>query len=173
MTTDWVKGPAGAKTVLIEYSDFQCPACGSYHPILRKLLAEFGDRMRFAYRHFPLKQHPNAEPAARAAEAAGRQGKFWEMHDLLFEGQSTWSDLADAEGIFDGYARRLGLDLARFHADLNSAELRKTIEEDRRSGSRLNLPGTPSFFLNGTLILNPEGYDEFRKILQQSVRQDP
>lgn len=166
---DWVKGQDGSKLVLVEYSDFQCPACGAYYPILKRLHQEFGDRIRFAYRHFPLKQHPHAELAARAAEAAGRQGKFWEMHDLIFEGQATWTDQSHPEETFIRYARRLGLDIERFRADLDSGEVQKAIEKSQESGNRAGIEGTPTFFLNGVMIQNPRGYDEFRTLLQRTI----
>lgn len=169
--TDWVKGAENAKVVLIEYSDFQCPSCAQYHPVLQKLLAEFGDRMQFAYRHFPLRQHSHADEAARAAEAAGKQGKFWEMHDLIFDGQAAWSNLADVQETFVGYARQLGLDLDRFNADMESAEVRKRVEMDRQSGTRQSLEGTPTFFLDGVAIQNPQGYDEFRNIIERAIHQ--
>ena len=171
--TDWVKGSNGARVSLLEYSDFECPTCGHYYPVLQKLAAEFGDRVKFAYRHFPLDQHEHAVPAARAAEAAGRQGRFWEMHDLIFQGRESWSKQTNAEETFIGYAKQLGLDLERFRADLNSAEVRKEVEEDRRSGQQAGIQGTPTFFLNGWPIENPQGYDEFRNVLQQAVQSAP
>jgi protein-disulfide isomerase len=167
---DWLKGNTEAKVSLLEYSDFECPSCGNYYPVLKRLFGEFGDRVKFIYRHFPLPQHKHADPAARAAEAAGRQGRFWEMHDRIFEGRETWSKQADAEETFVGYAGQLGLDPERFRADLKSADVRKAVEEDRRSGERAGLQGTPTFFLNGWPIETPRGYDEFREVLQEAVR---
>lgn len=166
---DWVKGDRASHAVLLEYSDFQCPACGSYYLILRQLYQEFGDRMQFAYRHFPLQQHPHAEPAARAAEAAGRQGKFWEMHNLIFEDQKEWTNEGHPEDTFIGYARQLGLDLSRFRADLESQEVQKAVEDDLFSGIQAGVNGTPTFFLNGVLIHNPQSYNEFRNLLQQAI----
>jgi protein-disulfide isomerase len=167
---DWVKGNSEAKVSLLEYSDFECPGCGSYYPILKRLFDEFGDRVKFLYRHFPLPQHAQADLAARAAEAAGRQGRFWEMHDRIFENRATWSKQADAEETFIGYAGELGLDPQRFRTDLNTADVRNAVEEDRKSGKRAGVQGTPTFFLNGWPIETPRGYDEFREILQQAVR---
>lgn len=167
---DWAKGNIEAKVSLLEYSDFECPSCGQYYPVLKRLFGEFGDRVKFAYRHFPLPQHKHAKLAARAAEAAGQQGRFWEMHDLIFEGHENWSKQTNAEETFIGYARQLGLDPVRFRADLNSAEVRKAVEEDRLSGQRAGIHGTPTFFLNGWPIESPHGYDEFRKVFQQAVQ---
>jgi len=170
---DWVKGNNETKVSLLEYSDFECPSCGHYYPVLKRLFGEFGDRVKFAYRHFPLDQHAHAEPAARAAEAAGRQGRFWDMHDRIFDDRETWSKQTNAEETFIGYAKQLGLDPARFRADLNSAEVRMSVEEDRRSGQQAGIQGTPTFFLNGWPIENPQGYDAFRKVLQQAVQSAP
>src|SRR3990167_4887756 len=105
-----VKGDKEALATLIEYSDFQCPACGSYYPILKKVSEELGAKVKFAYRHFPLPQHKNAKLAATVDEAAGKQGKFWEMHDLIFQNQSDWSEDKNAPIIFAQYAQELGLD---------------------------------------------------------------
>jgi protein-disulfide isomerase len=167
---DWVKGRSSSGTVLIEYSDFQCPACAAYHPLLHQLVEELGDRIQFVYRHFPLQRHLNAELAARAAEAAGRQGRFWEMHDLIFEGQIQWADQRNPEETFVGYAKKLGLDIEKFRADLNSREVKDAVEEDRLSGDRAGVNGTPTFFLNGVKINNPQSYDAFKEILLQSVQ---
>jgi protein-disulfide isomerase len=167
---DQVKGQAGSKVVLVEYSDFQCPACGAYYPILKRLYQEFGDRMRFVYRHFPLKQHLHAVLAARAAEAAGRQGKFWEMHDLIFEGQSTWTAQNDPEETFIGYARKLRLDIKQFRADLDSREVQNAIEKNEESGNQAGIEGTPTFFLNGVMIQNPRSYDEFKNLIQRTIQ---
>src|SRR3989338_2093696 len=105
---DWVKGNKEAKVTLIEYSDFQCPACGAYYPVVKQLNEEVGDKIVIAYRNFPLRQvHQNAQIAAQAAEAAGKQGKFWEIHDMLFENQKEWSSYVNAKEIFIKYAQSL------------------------------------------------------------------
>ena len=100
-----IKGEKEAAATLIEYSDFQCPACGSYYPIVKKVTEDLSAKVRFAYRHFPLPQHKNAKLAATVAEAAGRQGKFWEMHDLIFQNQSDWSEEKNAAVLFARYAQ--------------------------------------------------------------------
>lgn len=169
-SADWIKGDASAKVVLVEYSDFQCPACGQYFPVLKKLQDDFAGKIAFAYRHFPLKQaHIYAELAARAAEAAGRQGKFWEMHDMIFVNQSTWSAAPDARGLFVQYAGALGLDLARFTADLNDPENIKKVEGQFRSGLRSGVNGTPTFFINGKKIESPRSYDAFKSAIAAAL----
>lgn len=167
---DWKRGNENAKAVLVEYSDFQCPACGSYYTVLKALHEEFGDSMLFVYRHFPLRQiHANAENAARATEAAGKQGKFWEMHDVIFERQKEWSDDRDAQGTFVSYAGALGLDTARFVNDFNSQEVKEKIQRDYESGFRAGVAGTPTFFLNGQKIQNPRSYDEFKNVINEAL----
>ena len=170
--TDWIKGATSSAVVLIEYSDFQCPACQAYFPALKQLAEEFGDQITFVYRHFPLRQiHFNAEAAARAAEAAGRQGKFWEMHDKLFENQTAWANDSDAFSLFSAYAESLGLDPAKFEADFNSQEVADKVENDYRSGIQAGVNSTPTFFINGSRISNPRSIDQFRSILERELAQ--
>lgn len=166
-----VKGNKEAKVSLIEYSDFQCPACGSYYPILKKVAEDMGEQVQFAYRHFPLPQHKNAKLAATVAEAAGKQGKFWEMHNLIFQNQSDWSEEKNAAIIFARYAQDLNLDLARFRADIASDEIKAKIENDYKSGVKVGVNSTPSFFLNGKKITNPRNYDEFKNAILQTLGQ--
>ncbi|MEK7642272.1 MAG: DsbA family protein [Patescibacteria group bacterium] len=167
---DNVKGNKDAKVVLMEYSDFQCPACKSYYPIIRQLVTEFGGEIAFVYRHFPLTSiHPNAEFAARAAEAAGKQGKFWEMHDLLFEKQGEWASSNDIVKIFADYAILLTLDKEKFDTDWRSKEIKNLVSAQRVHAVKSGLSGTPSFFLNGEQIQNPASLDEFRNIIKQAL----
>lgn len=167
-STDWVKGAPlkDAKVTIIEYSDFQCPACGAYYPMVKQLGQEFKN-LAIVYRHFPLTQHANARPAAQAAEAAGRQGKFWEMHDMLFENQKYWSESRVVTDIFVAYAKTLGLDMEKFKNDFNSSAAKTKIESDYQSGAS-EIDGTPTFFLNDKKIQNPQSYDEFRTIIEQA-----
>lgn len=161
---DWVKGSAQAAVTLVEYGDFQCPACAAYYPLVKQLEQELGDRVRIVYRHFPLEQtHPHARPAAQAAEAAGKQGKFWEMHDLLFGRQGDWATAGDPRQVFEGYAGELGLDVQRFAADLGEAALDEKISAQRDGGVRLRVAGTPTFFLNGERLELARTYDGFKQ----------
>jgi len=166
-----IKGNKEAATTLIEYSDFQCPACGSYYPIVKKVSEDLGAKVRFAYRHFPLPQHKNAKLAATVAEAAGLQGKFWEMHDLIFQNQSDWSEDKNAAILFAKYAQDVGLDLARFQTDVASGDIKAKIENDYKSGVKAGVDSTPSFFLNGKKITNPRNYDEFKNAIEQALGQ--
>ena len=143
---DHAQGPAGAKLTLVEYGDYECPHCGRAHPIVKAVQKRLGTRLRFVFRNFPLSNaHPNAEAAAEAAEAAAAQGKFWEMHDLLFEHQ----DALEREDLLR-YAADLGLDVKRFASELEGAVHRPRVQEDFRSGVRSGVNGTPTFFINGS-----------------------
>lgn len=169
---DWVMGSTTAKVILTEYSDFQCPACGAYYPLLKQLTGEYKDKIAFVYRHFPLSRHANAKPAAYAAEAAGRQGKFWEMHDMLFENQDKWSDDKNASGIFESYADKLGLNMDQFKKDRDSQATKDRVESDYNSVATV-IDHTPTFFINGKMISNPTSYDEFKKDLDEAITQNP
>jgi protein-disulfide isomerase len=142
---DHVQGPANATATLVEYGDYKCPFCGQAHPIVQAVRARLGRRMRFVFRHFPLTEiHPRALPAAEAAQAAGAQGRFWEMHDLLYENQPALDDPDLLR-----YAELLGLDLPRFVSEVAEHVHEPRIREDFRSGVRSGVNGTPTFFING------------------------
>jgi len=143
-------GPEDATVILEEFGDFECPPCGLLHPVLKTMEKEFGPRLRVVFREFPLvPTHPHALVAARSAEAAGLQGKFWEMHDLLFENQRTWHEEFDARPTFEGYAKKLGLDLERFKRDVSSQIVEQRIFLDGKRAHALGVKGTPTVFLNG------------------------
>lgn len=152
--SDQIKGSQNSKIELIEYSDFQCPACAGYYPYVKEMMVEYGDKIKFAYRHFPLQQHLNAPLAARAAEAAGKQGKFWEMHDLLFENQNSWANNSKPNDIFVGFASQLNLDVEKFQKDADSEEIKNKVGNDLKNGLKAGVNSTPTFFLNGK-TLNP------------------
>ncbi len=167
------KGNASAKVVLVEYSDFQCPACANFYPVVNQLYAELGDRVKFVYKHFPLRNiHANADLAARASVAAAEQGKFWEMHDKLFENQGSWAKALNAETIFTNYAGELGLDADRFRRDMRSPEVKDRVERDYQSAVGLGLGGTPTFILNGR-ELRIGSYEEFRNKILEAVTANP
>ena len=169
---DRVKGNKNAVVKLVEYSDFQCPACGAYYPIVKQLMDEYGDKVKFTYKHFPLRRiHANADLAARAAEAAGVQGKFWEMHDMIFENQEKWSE-ARAQSIFVGYAKDLGLGADKFKKDLSSKEVKAKVQNDFEEGIALGVNSTPSFFLNGEKLSGIKSYEEFKNIIENAINSD-
>lgn len=170
--TDQVKGNRESKIILVEYSDFQCPACGAYYPMLKELNKNFGDKIQFVYRQFPLPSHKNARPAAYTSETAGLQGKFWEMHDMIFENQKSWSEKSGASENFLDYAKTIGLDIEKFQNDLNSITVKEKVENDYQSGIQSGVTYTPTFFLNGKKIQNPQSYDEFRNIIEKAVNSE-
>jgi protein-disulfide isomerase len=136
-----------------EYGDYQCPPCGALHPIIKTLKGEYGDRIQFAFHHFPLTQlHSHALEASYAAAAAGLQGKFWEMHNLLYEKQSEWSEVGDFRPIALDFARKIGLDLPRFTRDIDGLQVVTVVSEDMQRGALLGVNGTPTVFINGQLI---------------------
>ena len=143
-------GPPTAPVTLEEFGDFECPPCAVLHPVLETIEHEFGDRVRIIFRELPLvPTHAHALAAARAAEAAGLQGKFWEMHDLLYETQRAWKDAFDVRPIFEGYATRIGLDLDRFVRDSKGEMAERRIFLDGKRAHSLGVKGTPTVFLNG------------------------
>lgn len=166
---DHAKGPIDAPVTLVEYSDYQCPACELYYPVVEKLLASSTVPIRFVYRHFPLTQHKNAIPAAMAAEAAGVQGKYWEMHDLLFSRHTEWTELSDPTSIFKGYADKIGLDAGQFATDISSSTLRAHIEASQDEGIHIGVNATPTFFVNGKAITNPQSYEAFASLIQEKA----
>jgi protein-disulfide isomerase len=142
---DHITGKKNAPVTLLEYGDFECPYCGQAYPIVERIREIEGDDLRFVFRHFPLTQiHPHALPAALAAEAAGKQKKFWEMHHLFFENQNALED-----GDLVAYAEELGLDLGQFVRDMQAPDVRQKVREDFLSGIRSGVNGTPTFFING------------------------
>ena len=142
-------GPPNAPVHLEEFGDFQCPPCGMFHPILQKMHEEFGNRLHITFREYPLPTHQHAVAAASAAEAAGIQGKFWEMHDLLYENQDAWKDVFDVRPIFEGYAKKIGIDVERYKRDLDGDLVGQRIFQDGRRGHSLGVSGTPTVFING------------------------
>lgn len=146
--------PEGVKMVI--YADFQCPACGTEHSVVAQAWNAISNRTQMVFRHYPLTgTHPHAWEAATYAEAAGRQGMFWEMYDLLFINQAYWAGLSDIEPEFDGYLTQLGLDLEQAHRDIASEDLIQKIRNDQRSGTRAGVRSTPTMFLNGRIVPTP------------------
>lgn len=166
---DHITGPENAPVTMIEYSDFQCPACQAYHGLVEQMIASSTIPIRFVYRHFPLAQHPNAIPAAMASEAAGVQGKFWDMYHEIFANPTEWTELDNPTEVFIGYANKIGLDIVRFKADLTSSTLKDRITSDTKDGNRIGIGGTPTFFINGKAINNPTSYEVFKKIIENAA----
>lgn len=175
-STDHSHGNASAKVTLIEYGDFECPACAEYQPIVQQLYTSYGDRVRFVFRNFPLYQiHPFAMVSGEAAEAANLQGKYWEMHDLLYANQSQWStntSLSPADVIskyFNGYAQSLGINVTQFDTDINSDAVKARVQSDLALGNAAQIDHTPTFFINDVQIPNPQSVTDFQKDLDAAL----
>ncbi|HXV27061.1 MAG TPA: DsbA family protein [Candidatus Paceibacterota bacterium] len=159
-----IRGPVDAPVTLVEYSDLQCPACKAFHPVLQQLMEDSGGTVRLVYRHFPIRNiHANADLAARAAEAAGLQGKFWEMHDRIFDEQGTWSGRSSqgARDAFLSYAQELGLDTARLEADMDSDAVKDAVQADLDGALAAGVNATPTFFLNGAQMTGLTSLEDF------------
>ncbi len=159
------RGPAAAPVEIVEFSDFQCPYCLRAHPTVDQVLSAYGDRVRFVYRHYPLPGHPNARPAAEAAECAAEQGKFWPYHDKLFATQSKLSDADLKQDAVD-----LGMDGGKFNACVDSHKYAAKVETDLRAGQEAGVDGTPAFFINGRLISGAQPYDVFKKVIDEELQ---
>ena len=160
---DHLQGSIDASIALVEYGDYECPFCGEVYPIIKAVQERLGDRLCFAFRNFPLvNAHPHAQHAAEAAEAAGAQGKFWEMHDLLFENQDALADEDLAQ-----YAAALGLDARRVIAEVLAGAHLARVREDFKSGAKGGVNGTPTFFINGVRYDGARGVDALLAALTQ------
>lgn len=153
----------GAKVTVVEFADFQCPACGAAHPVVKQILTDYQGKVTYVFRHFPLPMHKNATLAAIAAEAAGEQGKFFEYHDLLFDNQKAWENAGDAKKIFVSYAQRLQLDMAKFNEALDKKMNAERIQADQDAGIALGVNSTPTFFINGEKITGVLQYSDFKQ----------
>ena len=161
-----------AVVTLEEFGDFQCPPCRQLSGEIKKLEGEYNSRVGIVFRHYPLSSmHQQAFEAAQAAEAAGLQGKFWEMHDLLYARQEEWSEKTNARQLFTGYAELINLDVEKFSRDFESPQIKERIQADLRRGDSINISGTPSLFVNGREIpsesMTPEG---IRKTIDSALR---
>ncbi|MFL5248969.1 MAG: DsbA family protein [Myxococcales bacterium] len=157
-------GPKHAKVTIVEWSDFQCPFCGRVDPTVRQILSTYKDDVRLVWRNEPLPFHPNALPAAKAAMAAHKQGKFWQMHELMFAHQT---DLSEAK--YEEWAKQIGLDVARWKADKDSPAIAEAIQKDNSYGQQVGANGTPSFFINGKLIAGALPFDTFKAMIDEQI----
>jgi protein-disulfide isomerase len=165
------RGSENASVTLEEFGDFECPPCGLLYPVLKGIEDEYGSRIRVIFREYPLTpNHAHALAAARAAEAAGLQSKFFEMHDLIYQNQTSWKDLFDVRPVYEGYARQIGLDVERWKRDQTSEAIEQRIFLDGNRAHSLGVKGTPTVFINGAEIpfeqLTPEG---LRAALNQAL----
>lgn len=167
-----VLGSETSPVVLEEFADFQCPTCASKHPIVKEVISNYGQRIKYVFRNYPLPMHSNAYEAALSAEAAGLQGKFWQMQDLIFKNQATWSSQTpNARSTFKEYAQRIGLDVAKFEADVTGLSAKGRVDQDVRRANSLGVSGTPTFFLNGQpLRLNQITKESLPVVLDKELK---
>jgi NhaA family Na+:H+ antiporter len=164
------RGPANAPITLMEFGDYQCPTCGAYAPIVLDLMKRYPTQIRLEFHHFPLVQlHPNAMAAALAAEAAGDQGKFFEMHDTIFAHQQDWSRLENPESEFMIYAGQLGLNINQFMQATRSPDVQSRVLQDVVRARDANINAVPSFFINGEAISLPSNLDAFSAVIQEHL----
>ena len=149
-----IRGPASAPVTIEEFGDFQCPPCGILSGPINQLEQDYRPRLRIIFRHFPLTMHRHAREAALASEAAGRQGRFWQMHDVLYREQAVWSEAADVRPLFDTYAGMLGLKIDRFKKDMESEEVNRRVTADQLRGTALGVTITPTLFVNNRALPN-------------------
>lgn len=157
---------------ITEYSDYQCPACAYFHPIIKKLKEQFGDQINLELRYYPLNSHQFAALAARAAESAKNQGEFLAMHNKLFENQGQWAKSGNPTPIFVNYARDIGLDIEQFREDLNSGETQRAVMEQKKTGVNKGVNSTPTFIIDGEILSPlPRTYDQFEQVVEQYLNQ--
>ncbi|HZE13887.1 MAG TPA: thioredoxin domain-containing protein [Chthoniobacterales bacterium] len=169
-----VRGKADAAVTIEEFGDFQCPPCGGMAAALHKLGDEYGARLRLIFHHFPLAMHAHAREAAIAAEAAHEQGKFWEMHDVLYKEQALWSKAPDVPALLNGYAGSIGLDVERFKKDLLNPEVAARVDADQKLGASRGVTSTPTLFINNVVLpaaeINPAGV---HKAVETALHSEP
>jgi protein-disulfide isomerase len=159
---------------LVEFGDYQCPACGAAYPNVKQVMKDFDGKVTLYFRNFPLTQiHQNAMLGAEAAEAAGAQGKYWEMHDALYENQKEWSELgaSAAEDKIVGYAKNLGLDSDKLKTDIDAEKYKQVIQQDMADGNALGIQGTPTFYINGTQVQGGYDYPTLRDAVNKALGQ--
>jgi protein-disulfide isomerase len=162
---DHIQGDEDAPCTLVEYGDYECPHCGAAHPVIKRVERHFGKRLRFAFRNFPLTQiHANAQSAAETAEFAANEGKFWEMHDLLFENQEQLGN-----DLYDELAAQLGLDVAKLQEALENGAYTRRVRNDFTGGVRSGVNGTPTFFINGQRHNGPADFDHLVKAIEAAI----
>lgn len=163
-------GSPSAQVTIVEFADFQCPACRSAYPAVKQIVSEYPDDVYYVFRHYPLPMHRNAKIAAYAAEAAGSQGKFFEMHDMLYEYQDEWAESSSPMDILTGYATELELDLTQFAEDIKREEIVDKVSDDQKDGNIVGVNATPTFFINGKpAFRGVPNYTDFKTAIDQEL----
>jgi protein-disulfide isomerase len=169
--TDHVRGNMASNITLVEFGDFQCPACGAWETVVEDVVKKYENDIKFVFKNYPLTQiHKNALLAAKSAEAAGLQGKYWEMHDLIYSKQDEWSESNTAKDLFISYAENIGLNINTFKNDLNNPSIEQNILGEYTEGTNLGVLGTPTFFLNGQILDNMKSFSDLDDIIQAEIK---
>ncbi len=168
-------GNPNATVTIEEFADFQCPTCAQIHNVMKNVQAAYGSRIKFIFRNYPLTQiHKNAYEAAVAAEAAGRQGKFWDMQNMIFQNQQAWSNSSDSRAVFSGYAEKLGMDVERFKTDAAGFEAKQRVDRDMERGRALNISSTPTIIINGQSIPYEQmNLETLRQVIDAELAKNP
>lgn len=172
LASNHIEGGGSKNVTLVEYGDFQCTACAQYHPLLKAVVEKYQTDIFFQFRNYPLESiHQNARAGSRAAEAANIQGKFWEMHDALYENQQSWSNASDPLSFYTQYASQIGVaDITKFESDYKSSAVNSIINADLQAGQKFSITGTPTFVLDGVkLAENPATADAFYKLIDDAI----
>lgn len=163
-------GNKKAKVTIVEFADFQCPACSSAQPIVKRIIEDYKDKIFFVFRHFPLPQHKNAKLAGLVGEAAGAQGKFWQMYDMLYENQSEWGESSKPMDFFTKYAQDLGLNVDKLKEDIKKDALANKMQRDLDDGNAVGVNSTPTFYVNGLQLRGVPQYSELQKLIESELK---
>ena len=164
------RGPDNAELTLVEFGDYQCPSCGAYHPFVKEILNRYPKQLRLEFHHFPLISiHPNSMAASKAAEAAGEQGHYWEMHDALFEYQTQWADKPDPKPIFAAIANRIGINGTLLVQRMEGPDLQQRILRDVEQGNKANIQAVPTFFINGQEVHIKLSMEDFVQVIEATL----
>lgn len=165
-------GSPKSKVALVEFADFQCPACASAQPVAKRIIEDYKGRIYFQFRNFPLQQHRNGRLSAYVAEAAGDQGKFWEMHDMLYENQDEWGESNKPMEFFESYANKLKLDVEKLREQIKKEDVSKKIDRDIQDGGAAGVNSTPTFFVNGIEFRGVPQYADLQKLIDQELKKE-
>lgn len=163
-------GNPKSKVAVVEFADFQCPACASAQPVVKRIIEDYTGKVYFQFRHYPLPQHRNAKLSAYVAEAAGAQGKFWEMHDMLYENQDEWGESNKPMEFFESYATKLKLDIEKLKEQIKKEDISKKIDRDIQDGGVAGVNSTPTFFVNGIQFRGVPQYADLQKLIDQELK---
>ncbi len=166
---EYLPASSSSTVTLVEFGDYECPACGMYSPLVKQLLTEFAGKITYVFRNYPLTQHKNAPITSYAVEAAGLQGKYWQMQEKIYATQADWSNLSDPKDLLIGYAKDFGLDTVEFASDLSSQTIKDKVKSDTNDGNTIGITETPTFYLNGQKIKLEGSYDQLKSLVQTAL----